>query len=285
VAPLTAGQIQAAGPDLAKDGVPTASFSGLDAIYDPRHYPQVFPLAARVAVTAAAMTSFARARGWARVGVVATDNSDGAHGATAVADAARHDGLVVAGPGAAAPSVAATLSGLRAASPDAILLLGDAGGIATILDARATLGWDVPVVAEAAAADPEVVTAVGPAGLSGVFAVVPRTVAASSSPFDPNLLGLRDQVRRVLGGAPLTGSILPYAQAEDAISMFASVANSVHTIAPGPVRTYLENANYQGVLASYSFAPDSHGGMGPDQVTVVPISSLSNGLFGASPAG
>jgi hypothetical protein len=163
--------------------------------------------------------------------------------------------------------------------------MGDAPGVAAVLDARSASGWDVPVVAEAAAADPAVVSAVGPARLDRVFAVVPSATVAGSSPFDPNLLALRDEVRRALGGSPLVGSIVPYAQADDAIAMFASSANDVHTIAPGPVRTYLENANYQGVLASYTFAPDSHGGMGPDQVTVAPVSSLSNGLFGASSAG
>jgi branched-chain amino acid transport system substrate-binding protein len=283
VAPLTAGEIQAAGSDLARDGVPTASFSGLGAIYDPHRYPQLFPLAAPISVTAAAMTSFARARGWTRVGVIGTGDSDGVLDSAAAVDAVRHDGLALAA--SAVPSAATTLARLRAASPDAILLMGDAPGVIGVLEARARLGWDVPVVAESVAADPEVVAAVGPSGLGGVFAVVPRSVAAGSSPFDPNLVALRDQLRHVLGGSSLTGSILPYAEAEDAVSMFASTSNSVHTIAPGPVRTFLENASFQGVLASYSFTPDSHGGMGADQVTVVPVSSLADGLFGASTAG
>ena len=285
VAPLSAGEIRAAGPDLARDGVPTASFSGLDTIYDPHRYPQVFPLAAPIGVTAAAMTSFARARGWTRVGVIATNDSDGALGSGAATDAIHRDGLVLAGSGSATPSIAATLARLRAASPDAILLVGDGPGVAAVLDARARSGWDVPVVAEAVAADPEVVSGVGAAGLDRVFAVVPRAIVAGSSPFDPGVLALRDQVRRALGGSPLVGSIEPYAEAGDAVSMFASVANDVHTIAPGPVRTYLENANFQGVLGSYSFATDSHSGLGPDQVTVVPVSSLADGLFGAAAAG
>jgi branched-chain amino acid transport system substrate-binding protein len=284
VAPLSAGEVQAAGADLARDGVPTASFSGIGTIYDPHRYPQLFPLAAPVGVTAAAMTSFAKARGWSRVAVLATADSDGALGAGAATDAVHRAGLVLTGSGTAAPSVATALARLRAASPDVVLVMGGAPGVAAVVDARSASGWDVPVVAEAAAADPAVVSAVGPAHLDGVWAVVPRAIVAGSLPFDPNLLALRDAVRRALGGPPLVGSIVPYAEAEDAISMFASSANDVHTIAPGPVRTYLENANYQGVLASYSFTPDSHGGMGPDQVTVVRVSSLSNGLFGASSA-
>jgi ABC-type branched-subunit amino acid transport system substrate-binding protein len=284
VAPLTTGAVQAAGPDLARDGVPTATFSGLDATHDPHHYPQAFPLDAPIAVTAEAMTAFARARGWTRVGVVGTGDSDGVLDAAAAVGAVQHDGLTLVESGSAVPAASATLARLQAASPDVILLMGDVQGVATVLKERATLGWHVPVIAEAAAAEPGVVTAVGAGGLGGVFAVVPRALAASSSPFDPGLVTLRDQVRHALGGSPLTGSILAYAQAEDAISMFASVANSVNTIAPGPIRTYLENANYQGLLASYSFTTDSHGGMGTDQVTVVPVSSLADGLFGPSSA-
>jgi branched-chain amino acid transport system substrate-binding protein len=282
VAPLSAGDVRAAGADLARDGVPTASFSGIGAIYDPHHYPQLFPLAAPIGVTAAAMTSFAKARGWSRIAVLATGDSDGALGAGAAIDAVHRGGLVLAASGTAGPSVAGTLARLRAASPDVVLVMGGAPGLAAVLDARAASGWDVPVVSEAAAADPAVVSSVGPARLNGVFAVVPRAIAAGALPVDPKLLALRDQVRTALGGSPLVGSIVPYAQADDAIGMFASSANDVHTIAPGPVRTYLENANYQGVLASYSFTPDSHAGMGADQVVVVPVSSLSDGLVGAS---
>ena len=97
-------------------------------------------------------------------------------------------------------------------------------------------------------------------------------------------VGSPDGYAQPANHSPLVGSIVPYAQADDAIAMFASSANDVHTIAPGPVRTFLENANYQGVLASYSFATDSHGGMGADQLTVVPVTSLADGLSGGAPS-
>ena len=83
----------------------------------------------------------------------------------------------------------------------------------------------------------------------------------------------------------MAGSIIPYAQAADAISMLASVGAGIHTVNPGPVRTYLENANFQGLLASYAFTSDAHTGMGSDQLTVAAVSSLSDGLFGASGSG
>jgi hypothetical protein len=46
------------------------------------------------------------------------------------------------------------------------------------------------------------------------------------------------------------------------------------------VRTYLENANFQGLLASYAFTSDAHTGMGSEQLTVAAVNSLSDGLFG-----
>ena len=44
-------------------------------------------------------------------------------------------------------------------------------------------------------------------------------------------------------------------------------------------RTFIENANYQGILASYGYTSGGHDGVAPDQLKVVPLSSLSGGLF------
>jgi branched-chain amino acid transport system substrate-binding protein len=284
VAPLASPEIQFSGPDLAKDGIPTASFSSFDQTYQPHHYPQLFPLAASTTTVATAMVSFAHSRGWGRVAIVATDDPAAREGAAEVTDAARRAGLAVTGSVTASrgTDTTATLEQLRLAGPDAVALVGDSPDVAAVLSARAKLGWHVPVVAEAIAADRSVVVPVGLAGLDNVFAVVPRAIVVGrQAPLDPALDSLREQVRTLLHAPRLDGSLGPYAQAADAISMFASVANSINSTAPGPIRTYLENANFQGVLASYSFTTDAHDGIGADQVTVAPVSSLSDGVFGS----
>ncbi len=127
--------------------------------------------------------------------------------------------------------------------------------------------------------------AAGSGHLGGVFAVVPQAVVRQQKPLDPAVVTFSNDLRRRLGGSPVAGSIIPYAQAADAISMLGSVATGIHTVNPGPVRTYLENANFQGLLASYAFTSDAHTGMGSDQLTVAAVSSLSDGLFGASGPG
>jgi ABC-type branched-subunit amino acid transport system substrate-binding protein len=284
VAPLASSEIQFAGPDLARAGIPTASFSSLDQAYQPHRYPQLFPLATSTTTVATTMVSFAHSRGWLRVAVGATDDPAARTGAAEFTDAARRAGLAVTGSATALPGTdeTTTLEQLRRTGPDVVVLIGDSLDVATVLSARAKLGWQVPVVAEAVAADHSVVAAVGLARLDNVFAVVPRAVVVGpQTPLDPALASLRGQVRTLLHVSRLDGSLGPYAQAADAISMFASVADSINSTAPGPIRTYLENANFQGVLASYSFTTAAHDGMGSDQITVAPVSSLSDGLFGA----
>jgi ABC-type branched-subunit amino acid transport system substrate-binding protein len=196
--------------------------------------------------------------------------------------------VVLTGSVSLAPGIDGATSGLRrlrASGPQAVLILGGSPGVADALKARAALGWDVPVIAQDIVGDRSVVDAVGSGGLKEVFAVVPQAVVPKQQPLDPAVLALRDQVRTRLGVPQLTGSIIPYAQAVDAVGMLGSVASGIHTVNPGPTRTYLENANFQGLLASYAFTSDAHTGIGSDQLSVASMNSLSDGLFGLSPSG
>jgi branched-chain amino acid transport system substrate-binding protein len=288
VSPFLESEIQVAGRDLANAVVPTGSFSSLDRTYDPHRYPKLFPLAASSSAVAATMASFARSRGWTRIGVVAAGDVAGRQGTSDAVQAARRAGVVLAGSLSLAPGVDGATSGLRRlqpSAPQAVLIMGDSPDVADALKARATLGWNVPVIAQDVAGDRSVLDAVGSGSLGGVFAVVPQAVVRQQRPLDPAVVALTNDVRSRMGVRQLTGSIIPYARAVDAISMLGSVATGIHSVNPGPVRTYLENANFQGLLASYAFTSDAHTGMGPDQLTVAAVSSLSDGLFGASRSG
>jgi ABC-type branched-subunit amino acid transport system substrate-binding protein len=288
VAPFQASEIRFAGRDLAGAVVPTASFSSLDETYDPHRYPKLFPLAPSSGAVATTMVSFARSQRWTRIGIVATGDAAGGQGAADAVSVARRDGLAVAGSLSLAPgidSARSALQRLQQSGPDAVLVMGDSPDVADVLKARTTLGWNVPVIAEDVAGDGGVLEAVGSGHLGGVFAVVPQAVVRGQKPLDPAVLSFSHDLRRRLGGSPGTGSIIPYAKAVDAISMLGSVATGIHTVNPGPVRTYLENANFQGLLASYAFTSDAHTGMGSEQLTVAAVNSLSDGLFGPSHAG
>jgi hypothetical protein len=78
---------------------------------------------------------------------------------------------------------------------------------------------------------------------------------------------------------PLQGVLTPYAQGYDTIAMFAGAVSGVNADDPGSLRTYLENANYQGILGAYNFTSGSHAGLDVSQESLVPLDALSNGIF------
>jgi hypothetical protein len=81
----------------------------------------------------------------------------------------------------------------------------------------------------------------------------------------------------------LTGSIIPYGEGFDAMTMFGSAATGTMDTLASDLKTFLENANYQGVLASYSYTSAQHNGILESELSVVPLSTLSNGVFHYTP--
>lgn len=288
-APPESAVIQFAGADLGKAGVTAISFSPLDETYRPKGYPLTYPVVSSASTQAGEMASYARSHHWSSVAVVALADPAGRDGLKAfLADAARK-GLTVTGQETIPPSgkgAAAAIGSLRSGNPAAVAVLADTDGIAGVLSARSQAGWSVPVLATQAAVDGPVVAQIGAAGLNGVYVVVPAgavTGSTSSSSSGPSASGdvtsFRNQLLRWLHVSHLTGSILPYAEAYDGAEMFAYVANSVNSIHTGDIQTFLNNANYQGLLASYSYTASSHSGVPGDQDAIVPASRLNNGLL------
>ncbi len=61
-------------------------------------------------------------------------------------------------------------------------------------------------------------------------------------------------------------------------------AAAVGAMASSPPSDHVpENANYQGVLASYTYTSGAHTGVSASSQVAVPLDSLSNGLLKAPP--
>jgi ABC-type branched-subunit amino acid transport system substrate-binding protein len=114
--------------------------------------------------------------------------------------------------------------------------------------------------------------------LNGVELVVPSALVVSSA-VSVNLASFRSQVLHALHQRSVQGTLAPYAAAYDAIELFASAATGANADDDNSIRTYLENASYQGLLGSYSYSSTAHTGLGASQMALVPMSELSNGLF------
>jgi branched-chain amino acid transport system substrate-binding protein len=281
VGPSLPSQVHAAGTSLARPGIPTGGLSSLDVTFRPARFPWMFPLSASNQTVAGAMAGYASSQGWSRVAVAAEPGAAGTELVRAFTAAAGRRRITIAGP-VVHPTrgdEAAQLARLRTSNPQGLVLLDTTPAVSRTLLARAQLPWSIPVVATPIATDATVVQAVGRPALDGVAAVVPQPLVQQPGISNASARHFRDDLRRQLRTARLDGSVLVAAQAYDAVMMLASTANSVHSTSPTSLRTFLESASYTGLLASYAYSTGSHTGIPGDQLSIVPVNSLSDGLF------
>jgi len=281
VAPFGASEVTSSGADLGLAGVPTVSVSSLDTTTRTKPYPQMFPVTPPESVLAHAAISYARSRHWTSVAAVGEDNPAGAEGVADFSSDAAKAGLIVTGTAHGA-DIGSELQTLQGGNPQGLFVAGDDLGVGAILSARQSSGWNVPVVAGPVAADAAVVGELGSAGAAGVSVVAPKALVVSGAngvPSDPTMVAFLAALRRQEGSSAFNGSVGPYAQAYDGIELLAYVGTSINSVHPGDIRTFIENANYQGLLANYNYTSGAHIGVDTSQVKVVALSSLSGGLF------
>jgi len=289
VAPFQSSVIKFTGSDLGQSGVPNTTFSSLNQTRVRNNYPMTFPTQPDSSVQATVLASYAHEQHWSAVAVAALSDPAGEQGLSEFkSDFARNGGSVVRSvmiPRTGEVNTSA-LSSLKEAKPQALVVIGDTLQVGKVLVARQQLGWSVPTLTTAVAADQAVVSKLSSAGKSGVFLLVPKAVvlpAKAKGPSDPSMISFVKQLKQYLHVSTLRGSIIPYAEAYDGTLMLAAAANSINSVAPANIQTYLENANYQGLLASYNYTSARHTGVAPRQLTVAPLDTLSDGFFHYTP--
>lgn len=281
VAPFGSSEVVSSGADLGLAGVPTTSFSSLDTTTKPKPYPQLFPLTPPEKVLAQKAVEYARSKHWSSMAAIGEDNPAGAEGVADLSADAAKAGITVTGT-AHGSDYQSELQSLQGGNPQGLFVAGDDLGVGSILAARQSAGWTVPVVAPPVAADANIIARLGAGGETGVSVIASSSLVvsgANGTPSNPSVVAFESALRKGLGSAPFTGSIAPYAEAYDAAELLAYVATSINSVQPGDVRTFIENANYQGVLASYGYTSGGHDGVTESQLKVEPLSSLSGGLF------
>ncbi len=282
ISPILSAQVQGATSALAAANVPVGSVSSLNKTFRRTVQPWTFPAASSMSSVTRAMVGYARAQGWRRLAIAAVNDPVGRQGASSLARAAQRSGLTVSETAIPAGGDAASaLARLQAGRPDGLAVVGDTIEVGAILQARAAARWAVPVVVSPIGVDPSVLQIAGDTGLSGVAAVVPQAIVAQPGISDAAVRHFRDQLRAALRQPTIDGSIFTYAQGYDAVSMFAASAESSRSVTGSNVRTFLESAGYEGLLASYQYTTVSHTGIPPDQQVVALASTLSDGLFAA----
>ena len=270
---------------LGQLGVPEISLSTLQSTFVPKGFPNTYPMTASMESQAFVIGKALKKEKVTSVALVITNDVPSRQGAAHFASVSSGDGFTITGRATVSPSgsgASAALGQVRATHPKVLVVLDDSGAVASVLSARAVLGWSVPVIAGPTATQAGVLSKIGGA-TKGVSVVVPTGAVAGTGPASAGPLSFRKRLLAALGTSSLQGSILPYAQTYDAMTMMGNAANGAMGITATDVTTFLQNANFVGVLASYTYTTGAHTGISASEQTVVSLDTLSNGLLAPAP--
>ena len=257
-------------------GTTAPSYSTLAVTYKPSKFPNTFPISSSMADQASVLVAAAKRQHLDRVAIVRSSSEVAAQGAAAFRNDARSVGLTVTATTFVVDSNAAARSawaGIRAEHLGGVVVFDSGSTLAPLLMARRGIGSTLPVLASTQSG-----SVLPTAAVKGVEVIVPKSLVVTRR-VPTSVASFRARVLSALHLARLRGPITPYAQGYDALQLFASSANGVNAYDPGSVRTFIENANFQGLLGTYDYTSSDHQGLAASQFTVAPLTSLSNGLY------
>lgn len=276
VGPFLALDIPPIRAHIAALGVPAGSSSRLDVTFKPSEFANTFPIAASMTDQATVLIDAVKRQHLDHLVLVRSNSEVAAEGVSAFEAEASSAGIALAARTYVVDTPSAASSAwaeLATAGPGAVVVFDSGPTLAPLLSARRHAHSTVAVLAASSS------TPVLPASTTvGVGVVVPKTLVVSRR-VPSSLQSFRSQVLRALHQTHLVGPITPYAQGNDSLELFASAANGVNADDAGSIRTYIENANFEGLLGTYDYTSSQHAGLAASQLTVAPLDSLSNGLF------
>ena len=269
-------------------GTAAASYSELAVTFKPSEFPNTFPIAASMADQAGVLAAASKRQHVHHIALVRSSSEVAAEGATAFRSAARAAGLTVTPTTFVVDSRAGASSAwthLEAGHPNAVVVFDSGSTLTPLLAARRSAGSTLPVLASTQGApstrgvpSTQRTPASQNAALDGVQVIVSKSLVVSRH-VPVNLESFRARVLGALHQARLGGPITPYAQGYDALQLFASAANGVNASDTASIRTFIENANFEGLLGTYDYTSSAHEGLAASELTVAPLDSLSDGLY------
>jgi branched-chain amino acid transport system substrate-binding protein len=262
-------------------GTTAASYSALAVTFRPSAFPNTFPIASSMPDQASVLVAAAKRQHLDRVALVRSSSEVAAQGATAFRSDARAAGLTLTATTYVVDSrsgAASAWSDLGATHPSAVVVFDSGSTLTPLLTARRNADSTLPVLASTQGAPMQPSAAV-----DGVQVIVSKSLVVARH-VPASLESFRARVLHTLHQAQLGGPITPYAQGYDALQLFASAANGVNASDPASIRTFIENANFEGLLGTYDYTASDHEGLAATQLTLAPLDSLSDGLYVVTPS-
>ncbi len=287
--PHNSGESLATTPIMAKARLPDLHSGVLNALIDPVKYPNAFRLAPSNTQWDDAVRNYCLkilkaktvaitgdATGYGTSAVQASVASFKADGATIV-----YDNPIEA----TQPDLTADLSRMRNSGAEAIVCWTVSTGMAArMMNARAAIGWDVPIVGHPVLGSGDVANLVArPENWRKVYMVGYRSCSFGADGKLPPRT--QDFVDRVKGKISLSDTSLWWVLlAVDGISLIAEAVDRSGSSTSDAIIGYLNTVrDYPGLFGRYNYTPEQHNGFPTADVVMSEANSQRDGAFTIAP--
>jgi branched-chain amino acid transport system substrate-binding protein len=287
--PTNSGESLAVTAIMARGKMPNVHPCVVDSLIDPRRYPNAFRIAPSNTQWDDAVRDYtlnvAKVK---KVAVIGDTTGYGVTAATASAAGFQKAGADVV----SKANIDATQSDLnpdllraRDAGAEAIIVWSVATGmIARMLNTRATMGWDVPVIGHPSLASGDIAHLLDkPQNWKKVYAVGYRSCSYDTGGKLPP--HSQELVTKVAGKVDLQDTLLWWvACGVDAVNLIADAVNTTGSSTNDAIIKHWNGLNnWPGYFGSYSFTATDHNGYPETDVVMSDASSGRNGAFALAP--
>ena len=283
--PGNSGETLAVTPIIARAKLPHLHAGSIDTLIDPVRYPNAFRFGVSNSQWTTATSAYVLDRlKLKQVAVLGDSTGYGTSAAGASADDLAQRGATVGYKALIDPNqvdVTADLLRSRDANAQALLVWSASTGfLARLLNARATIGWDVPVIGHPTLGSGEVGRLLdAPKNWDNVF---PGGFRKCSVDAQGNLPPPQAEfVKSIQGKVDLPHSLLWLVSwGWDAVNLVASAVKAEGSSTPDAIVRHWNGLHaYPGMLATYACTPQDHNGFPTDEVVMTVARSFDNGAF------
>jgi branched-chain amino acid transport system substrate-binding protein len=287
--PNSSGECLATTPLIARRGIPNIHCSGITSLIDETKYPNAFRQVPNNDQSSNPPSLYVlKILKYTKVAIIGDSSGYGTSAVTdSVANFKKNGGEVVyqAQIDATQPDMTPDMLRMKASGAQAVLpWTVSTGMIARLLNARGSLGWDVPFVGHQALGSGEVGQLLDKKEYwKNVF-----NEGFKKCSFDANgKLPPRTQafVDVARGKLSLAGTSLWWiVSAVDAIELITKAVGETGSSTPEAIIGYWNSlSNYPGLFADYSWSKTQHNGFPPDQLVMSVANSERDGAFTLAP--
>lgn len=268
-------------PLASRAKVLSITSSSAAQVADAEKYPFFFSTSVTPEAAEAAVVSHLKANGITKAAMISTSDASGQSNVDAFEAETTKAGLEhsVAQFKPTQIDVTAELSRLRADNPQVLVLDAFGANAAAVLNARAKLDWDIPVLGSARAAASNLAALATPDQLDGVQIVAPRVVVQSRNEGQ----AVPDLVKAVQGKCKIEGTLLGYGGAWDILVAVKAAAESAKSTDSQKLVEALQslpsNTEFVTVEAMNFTAQRHTPGYTTDDFSVIAVTPLTGGQY------